>query len=66
MRKTVVKLWFVCRGYAYKGEELSSLEVFVSREAAEAYIEAQEEYRGIYYNIESRSVDVSDARVVEE
>ena len=62
----IVKLWFVCRGYDYEGEELSSLEVFVSREAAEAYIEAQEELRGVYYEIESRQVDVSGAVVVGE
>lgn len=62
----VVELWFVARGYDYEGEDLSSLEVFVSREAAEAYIEAQEELRGVYYEIESRQVDVSGAVVVGE
>ena len=62
----IVKLWFVCRGFDYEGEDFSSLQVFVSREAAEAYIEAQEERRGVYYEIESRQVDLSGAVAVGE
>ena len=61
----LVELWFVCRGYDYEGEDLSSLQVFLSREAAESYVESQERFRGVYYEIESRQVDVSGARVIE-
>lgn len=62
----VVELWFVARGHDYEGEDLSSLQVFLSREAAESYVESQEQYVGTYYEIESRQVDVSGAVVVGE